>query len=72
MQTKETGMKIKAKRFSKGIVSWPEDERPREAGAWGQQELGVKPSYFNSKLLEFDDSMRNLFKKTRFDTVKDK
>ncbi len=30
MQTKETGMKIKAKRFSKGIVSWPEDERPRE------------------------------------------
>ena len=30
MQTKETGMKIKAKRLSKGIVSWPEDERPRE------------------------------------------
>ncbi|HHT9146829.1 MAG: hypothetical protein Q7J76_02760 [Candidatus Brocadiaceae bacterium] len=30
MQTKELGMKIKAKRQSQGIVSWPEDERPRE------------------------------------------
>lgn len=26
MQTKETGRKIKAKRLSKGIVSWPELE----------------------------------------------